>query len=161
MLIQKVCSENQVPSFAWKHSGWVFTEDNYAFTLRPWAGRWLFNTTVVLSNQAKLDAGEECLSAALPCDVAGLVKQFFRELPEPVLPTELQDAFLKAQQLSTEDERVSATMLLSCVLPDRSICVLRHFFDFVHNVSLRFLLFIWISFISTFSLSSSDYLHSA
>ncbi|XP_023286746.1 rho GTPase-activating protein 11A isoform X1 [Seriola lalandi dorsalis] len=87
--------------------------------------------------RAKLDAGEECLSTALPCDVAGLVKQFFRELPEPVLPTELQEAFLKAQQLPTEEERISATMLLSCVLPDRNLCVLRHFFDFLHNVSKR------------------------
>ncbi|KAM6912275.1 rho GTPase-activating protein 11A [Xenentodon cancila] len=87
--------------------------------------------------RTKLEAGEECLSAALPCDVAGLVKQFFRELPEPVLPTELQDAFLKAQQLPTEEERTSATVLLSCVMPDRNICVLSYFFDFLHNVSMR------------------------
>ncbi|XP_031703557.1 rho GTPase-activating protein 11A isoform X1 [Anarrhichthys ocellatus] len=87
--------------------------------------------------RAKLDAGEECLSTALPCDVAGLVKQFFRELPEPVLPTELQEAFLKAQQLPAEEDRTSATMLLSCVLPDRNLSVLRHFFDFLHNVSRR------------------------
>lgn len=87
--------------------------------------------------RAKLDAGEECLSTALPCDVAGLVKQFFRELPEPVLPSELQEAFLKAQQLPTEEDRTSATMLLSCVLPDRNLSVLRHFFDFLHNVSKR------------------------
>ncbi|XP_035529238.1 rho GTPase-activating protein 11A [Morone saxatilis] len=87
--------------------------------------------------RAKLDAGEECLSTALPCDVAGLVKQFFRELPEPVLSTELQEAFLKAQQLPTEEERTSATMLLSCVLPDKNLTVLRHFFDFLQNVSKR------------------------
>ncbi|XP_041669209.1 rho GTPase-activating protein 11A isoform X1 [Cheilinus undulatus] len=87
--------------------------------------------------RAKLDAGEECLSSALPCDVAGLVKQFFRELPEPVLSTELQEAFLKAQQLPTQEERTSATMLLSCVLPDRNLSVLRHFFDFLNNVSKR------------------------
>ncbi|KAL6105999.1 arhgap11a [Pungitius sinensis] len=87
--------------------------------------------------RAKLDAGEDCLSTALPCDVAGLVKQFFRELPEPVLPTELQDAFLKAQQLPAEEDRTSATMLLSCVLPDRNLSVLRHFFDFLQNVSKR------------------------
>lgn len=84
-----------------------------------------------------MDAGEECLSAALPCDVAGLVKQFFRELPEPVLPTELQEAFLKAQQLPTEEERTSATMLLSCVLPDRNVTTLHHFFNFLHDVSKR------------------------
>ncbi|XP_069007889.1 rho GTPase-activating protein 11A [Embiotoca jacksoni] len=87
--------------------------------------------------RAKLDAGEECLSTALPCDVAGLVKQFFRELPEPVLPAELQDAFLKAQQLPTEGDRTTATVLLSCVLPDRNLCVLGHFFDFLQNVSKR------------------------
>ncbi|KAM8915519.1 rho GTPase-activating protein 11A isoform 2-T2 [Spinachia spinachia] len=87
--------------------------------------------------RAKLDAGEECLSTALPCDVAGLVKQFFRELPEPVLPTELQEAFLKAQQLPGEEDRCAATMLLSCVLPDRNLSVLRHFFDFLQNVSKR------------------------
>ncbi|KAM6917552.1 rho GTPase-activating protein 11A isoform 3-T3 [Lycodopsis pacificus] len=87
--------------------------------------------------RAKLDAGEECLSTALPCDVAGLVKQFFRELPEPVLPTELQEAFLKAQQLPAEEDRTAATMLLSCVLPDRNLTVLHYFFDFLHNVSRR------------------------
>ncbi|XP_031134862.1 rho GTPase-activating protein 11A isoform X1 [Sander lucioperca] len=87
--------------------------------------------------RAKLDAGEECLSSALPCDVAGLVKQFLRELPEPVLPTELQETFLKAQQLPTMEDRTSATMLLSCVLPDRNLSTLRHFFDFLHNVSMR------------------------
>ncbi|XP_054894831.1 rho GTPase-activating protein 11A [Poeciliopsis prolifica] len=87
--------------------------------------------------RAKLDAGEECLSTARPCDVAGLVKQFFRELPEPILPTELQDAFLKVQQLPSTEERTSATMLLSCVLPDKNTCVLRHFFDFLHSVSQR------------------------
>ncbi|XP_026165630.1 rho GTPase-activating protein 11A isoform X1 [Mastacembelus armatus] len=87
--------------------------------------------------RAKLDAGEECLSTALPCDVAGLVKQFFRELPDPVLPTELQEAFIKAQQLHTEEERTSTTMLLSCILPDRNQSTLHHFFDFLHNVSKR------------------------
>lgn len=84
-----------------------------------------------------MDAGEECLSTALPCDVAGLVKQFFRELPEPVLPTELQEAFIKAQQLPTEEERTSATMLLSCVLPDRNVTTLHHLFNFLHDVSKR------------------------
>ncbi|XP_061699002.1 rho GTPase-activating protein 11A-like [Syngnathoides biaculeatus] len=87
--------------------------------------------------RTKVDSGEECLSAALPCDVAGLVKQFFRDLPEPVLPTELQEAFLKAQQLPTKEDRTSATMLLSCVLPDRSLSVLAHFFDFLQNISKR------------------------
>nr|XP_029542754.1 rho GTPase-activating protein 11A-like isoform X2 [Oncorhynchus nerka] len=87
--------------------------------------------------RVKLDKGERCLSTALPCDVAGLVKQFFRELPDPVMPTELHDAFLKAQQLPTKEDRTYATLLLSCVLPDRNMSILRYFFGFLNKVSQR------------------------
>uniref|UniRef100_A0A8C8FC55 Rho-GAP domain-containing protein n=1 Tax=Oncorhynchus tshawytscha TaxID=74940 RepID=A0A8C8FC55_ONCTS len=87
--------------------------------------------------RVKLDKGERCLSTALPCDVAGLVKQFFRELPDPVMPTELHDAFLKAQQLPTKEDRTYATLLLSCVLPDQNMSILRYFFGFLNKVSQR------------------------
>uniref|UniRef100_A0A7M4FME6 Rho GTPase activating protein 11A n=1 Tax=Crocodylus porosus TaxID=8502 RepID=A0A7M4FME6_CROPO len=85
--------------------------------------------------KSKLDRGENCLSAALPCDIAGLLKQFFRELPEPILPSHLQEALLKAQQLG--EEKKTVTMLLSCLFPDKTIDTLRYFFNFLRNVSLR------------------------
>ncbi|XP_016339939.1 rho GTPase-activating protein 11A-like isoform X2 [Sinocyclocheilus anshuiensis] len=91
----------------------------------------------VKSLRAKLDQGEDCLPTALPLDVAGLLKQFFRELPEPVLTSDLHSAFLKAQELPTDEERTSATVLLSCVLPDRNLNTLRYFFSFLKNVSQR------------------------
>ncbi|XP_023085997.2 rho GTPase-activating protein 11A isoform X2 [Piliocolobus tephrosceles] len=84
----------------------------------------------------KLDRGEGDLSSAPPCDVAGLLKQFFRELPEPILPANLHEALLKAQQLGTE-EKNKATLLLSCLLADHTVHVLRYFFNFLRNVSLR------------------------
>ncbi|XP_036398894.1 rho GTPase-activating protein 11A [Megalops cyprinoides] len=87
--------------------------------------------------KGKLDQGEECIPSALPCDLAGLLKQFFRELPDPVLPPELHEALLKAQQLPTAEERTSATLLLSCVLPDKNLHTLRYFFNFLKNVSQR------------------------
>ncbi|KAG7466324.1 hypothetical protein MATL_G00163890 [Megalops atlanticus] len=87
--------------------------------------------------KVKLDQGEECIPSALPCDLAGLLKQFFRELPDPVLPPELHEALLKAQQLPTAEERTSATLLLSCVLPDKNLHTLRYFFNFLKNVSQR------------------------
>ncbi|XP_063039719.1 rho GTPase-activating protein 11A isoform X2 [Engraulis encrasicolus] len=87
--------------------------------------------------RAKLDQGEDCLSSALPVDVAALLKQFFRELPEPALPSELHAALLKAQELPTPEERTSATMLLSCVLPERNVNTLRYFFSFLQSVSER------------------------
>ncbi|NXG03142.1 RHGBA protein, partial [Sakesphorus luctuosus] len=83
----------------------------------------------------KLDQGENCLSAALPCDVAGLLKQFFRELPEPILPPHLQEGLFKAQQLG--NEKKTATVLLSCLMADRTIEALRYFFNFLRTVSLR------------------------
>ncbi|XP_053924928.1 rho GTPase-activating protein 11A isoform X2 [Cuculus canorus] len=85
--------------------------------------------------KSKLDQGENCLSAALPCDVAGLVKQFFRELPEPILPPHLQEGLFKAQQLG--NEKKNATVLLSCLMSDRTIEALRYFFNFLRTVSLR------------------------
>ncbi|XP_007521751.1 rho GTPase-activating protein 11A [Erinaceus europaeus] len=86
--------------------------------------------------KSKLDHGESCLSSAPPCDTAGLLKQFFRELPEPVLPADLHEALFKAQQLRTEDKS-NATLLISCLMADHTIDVLRYFFNFLRNVSLR------------------------
>lgn len=88
--------------------------------------------------QAKLDQGEDGLPTALPLDIAGLLKQFFRELPEPVLTVDLHSGFLKAQELPSEEERTSATVLLSCVLPDRNLNTLRYFFSFLKTVSQRY-----------------------
>ncbi|KAG8449580.1 hypothetical protein GDO86_016288 [Hymenochirus boettgeri] len=87
--------------------------------------------------KTKLDNRENCLSTALPCDVAGALKQFFRELPEPILPTDLHEAFFKAQNLGTAKERMSATMLVSCLIPEKNIHVLRYFFSFLHTIASR------------------------
>ncbi|XP_019740659.1 rho GTPase-activating protein 11B-like [Hippocampus comes] len=87
--------------------------------------------------QKKLEYGEECLSACRPCDLASPVKKFFKELPEPVLSTKMQEAFLKVQHLPTKEDRTCATMLLSCVLPDANQSVMRHFAVFLLKVSKR------------------------
>lgn len=84
----------------------------------------------------RLDHGESGLSSAPPCDIAGLIKQFFRDLPEPLLPADLHEALFKAQQLGTEEKK-KATVLLSCLMPDHTIDILRYFFNFLRNVSLR------------------------
>lgn len=91
----------------------------------------------VKSLRAKLEQGEDGLPTALPLDIAGLLKQFFRDLPEPVLTVDLHSGFLKAQELPSEEERSSATVLLACVLPDRNLNTLRYFFSFLKTVSQR------------------------
>ena len=87
--------------------------------------------------QAKLNSGEGCLSKALPYDVATLIKQFCRELPEPLFPSELHAALLKAQALSDMQDRTSALQLLSCLLPARNSSCLHYLFNFLAKVSQR------------------------
>ncbi|KAM6915044.1 inactive Rho GTPase-activating protein 11B-like [Xenentodon cancila] len=87
--------------------------------------------------RAKLNHGESCLTTALPYDVATLVKQFCRELPEPLFPSELHAGLLKAQTLSTLQDRMAALQLLSCLLPARNASSLHYLFDFLCKVSLR------------------------
>ncbi|KAM4829860.1 rho GTPase-activating protein 11A-like [Thomomys bottae] len=87
--------------------------------------------------KSKVDHGDQSsLSSALPCDIAGLLKQFFRELPEPILPADLHEALFRAQQLGRE-EKSRATLLLSCLMTDHTVDILRYFFNFLRNVSLR------------------------
>ncbi|XP_044128072.1 rho GTPase-activating protein 11A-like isoform X1 [Bufo gargarizans] len=87
--------------------------------------------------KTKLENGEDGLSEAPPCDVASILKQFFRELPDPILPADLQDALIKAQNLGSDEERTSATVLISCLMSDLTLSILRYFCSFLHSVSMR------------------------
>uniref|UniRef100_A0A3Q3WY07 Rho-GAP domain-containing protein n=1 Tax=Mola mola TaxID=94237 RepID=A0A3Q3WY07_MOLML len=87
--------------------------------------------------RTKLNSGEGSLSTALSYDVATLIKQFCRELPEPLFPSELHEALLKAQALSNTEDRTSALQLLSCLLPARNSSCLHYLFSFLFGVSQR------------------------
>ncbi|KAG8560697.1 hypothetical protein GDO81_015082 [Engystomops pustulosus] len=87
--------------------------------------------------KTKLEKGEDALCEAPPCDVASILKQFFRELPDAILPADLQDALCKAQNLASDEERTSATILISCLMSEQTLSVLRYFFNFLHSVSKR------------------------
>ncbi|XP_028996897.1 rho GTPase-activating protein 11A-like [Betta splendens] len=91
----------------------------------------------IKSLRARLNRGDECFSSELPYDVATLVKQFCRELPEPLFPCEVHEALLRAQALATEQDRMSALQLLSCLLPARNGSSLHYLFDFLCKVSQR------------------------
>ncbi len=47
------------------------------------------------SSLEESEAWTEALSDASPLDVAGLVKQWLRELPEPLMPVHLQKLLLE------------------------------------------------------------------
>ncbi|KAF7656299.1 hypothetical protein LDENG_00043950 [Lucifuga dentata] len=86
---------------------------------------------------AKLNHGECCLSTALHYDVATLIKQFCRQLPEPLFPPELHTALLKAQVLPSLQDRTSALQLLSCLLPARNSSCLHYLFNFLFKIFQR------------------------
>ncbi|XP_026544237.1 rho GTPase-activating protein 11B-like [Notechis scutatus] len=92
--------------------------------------------TRIKALKARLEAGERCLHMALPCDVATLVKQFLRSLPEPLIPAELQGPLCQVQQRSRED-RESLTLLITCLLPPWNSSILRYFLSFLQEVAAR------------------------
>ncbi|XP_039365850.1 rho GTPase-activating protein 24-like isoform X2 [Mauremys reevesii] len=95
------------------------------------------SVTRIKALKAQLEAGERCLDSAAPCDLAALLKQFLRHLPEPLIPAELQDPLCRAQQHPAEGERGPLTLLLSCLLPCHSARTLRYFCTFLRDVAAR------------------------
>ncbi|XP_056395198.1 rho GTPase-activating protein 11A-like [Hyla sarda] len=87
--------------------------------------------------KAQLESGESGLTSAQPSDVATLLKQFFRELPHPLLTPELQDPLCQIQQSLSEEEKISATTLVTCLLPAIHGETLRYFCTFLHKVATR------------------------
>jgi len=85
--------------------------------------------------QARIDAGGELDKDSHPLDVASLVKQFIRQLPEPLLSSRLQAAFIQCHQLSTEAQRVATVHLLCLLLPRRHLAALRFAAGFFSRVA--------------------------
>uniref|UniRef100_T1IP69 Rho-GAP domain-containing protein n=1 Tax=Strigamia maritima TaxID=126957 RepID=T1IP69_STRMM len=67
-------------------------------------------------------------------DLASLVKQFLRELPEPLIFSRFHDAFLKAQTFA-EDKRFTCIMLLCLLLPVEHINLLRYVMSFLKRLA--------------------------
>ena len=74
-------------------------------------------------------------SEALPHDVASLLKQFFRELPEPLLTNHLHDHFLKCLLLGSKNEQTMAILLLCILLPVEHLYTLQYFVKFMAKVA--------------------------
>nr|XP_020642743.1 rho GTPase-activating protein 11A-like [Pogona vitticeps] len=71
--------------------------------------------TRIKALKRRLEAGERCLEMALPCDVATLVKQFLRDLPEPLIPAPLQGPLCQTQ--SGEKRLEAGERCLEMALP--------------------------------------------
>ena len=75
------------------------------------------------------------LNDANPLDVSSLVKQFFRELPDPLFTTYLHDTFLRTRCLDCESDRLPALLLLCLLLPSSHLATLRFTMAFLNSVA--------------------------
>lgn len=67
-------------------------------------------------------------------DVANVIKYFFRELPEPLIPTSLQETLLRS--LLVGENCVKSILLACLLLPPITINTLSFFMQFLYTVSL-------------------------
>ncbi|XP_067131963.1 rho GTPase-activating protein gacF-like isoform X2 [Centruroides vittatus] len=72
------------------------------------------------------------LDYAQPHDVSSLLKQWFRELPEPVIPKNVQNIFLRCYQV---DQNISACLLACLLLPPDHLYTLQHTVNFFSNIA--------------------------
>nr|KAG5692522.1 hypothetical protein BaRGS_018727 [Batillaria attramentaria] len=75
-------------------------------------------------NGQQIEEGHVVKSASVH-DVTALIKQFFRELPEPLLTSVFHDCFVRCYHLSPPDQ-VEAMLLLCLLLPPEHLSTLRY-----------------------------------
>ena len=94
----------------------------------------LFMAFFYSCTQEKLENGG-VIENVQPHDVASLVKQFFRQLPEPLLTAPLHDCFIKTQRLEDFDEQIEAVLLLCILLPLSHFSALQFSMRFLAKVA--------------------------
>ncbi|XP_046699322.1 rho GTPase-activating protein 7 isoform X3 [Silurus meridionalis] len=68
-------------------------------------------------------------------DVADMLKQYFRDLPEPLLTSKLSDTFLQIYQFIPVEERLQAVRAAVCLLPDENRDALHTLLCFLSDVA--------------------------
>ncbi|XP_048093261.1 stAR-related lipid transfer protein 8 isoform X1 [Alosa alosa] len=68
-------------------------------------------------------------------DVADLLKQYFRDLPEPVLTSKLTDTFLQIYQCVPKEQRLQAAQAAVILLPDENREVLQTLLYFLSDIA--------------------------
>ncbi|XP_036404142.1 stAR-related lipid transfer protein 13-like [Megalops cyprinoides] len=70
-----------------------------------------------------------------PYDVADMLKQYFRDLPEPVFTAKLTETFLQIYQWVPKDQRLQAAQAAVILLPDESREVLQTLLYFLSDIA--------------------------
>ena len=77
------------------------------------------------------------IANAHPLDLAGLLKQFFRELPDSLLPSPLDELFLRCCCLTATADRLHSLLQICLLLPHRHLAVMRYIMQFLWRVTLH------------------------
>ncbi|CAH1792956.1 unnamed protein product [Owenia fusiformis] len=83
----------------------------------------------------KLDRGELLPPGAHVFDVSSLVKQFYRDLPDPLLTKHLHDTFVKVFQIVDQENRQDLLLKLCLLLPSDHLSTLRYTMQFLAKVA--------------------------
>jgi hypothetical protein len=93
--------------------------------------------SIVEQYRAALDGGQEIEFDTVtdPHVVTGLLKMWFRELPEPILTWDLYEPFVQALAEKNEFNRLTYVRTLLLQLPPTNRYVLQHLFKFLRQVA--------------------------
>lgn len=87
------------------------------------------STSKQKQRKLELNQGKKFNSECHVFDACSLVKLFFRELPQPLIPYSHHDIFLKGLLLSTYEKEVNALMLACLLLPEDNLATLAFFME--------------------------------
>ncbi|CAK9290921.1 unnamed protein product [Gordionus sp. m RMFG-2023] len=72
-----------------------------------------------------------------PHDIAGLLKEYFRELPEPLMTDELHQSFLATRSIENDRAQIKILNYLLCLLPPTNRNTLEALMLFLHKITLH------------------------
>ena len=67
--------------------------------------------------------------------VAGIVKTFLRELPEPLIEKRYSDAFLQIEEIKEKEKKIEALSLIFILLSESRVSFLKYLLDFLLRVA--------------------------
>ena len=86
--------------------------------------------------QQQLESGKGFIGANVH-DVTALVKQFFRELPEPLFTSMYHDTFIRCYQLDNQELAKKAVLLLCLMLPGEHVNTLRFIMLLLSKIAVQ------------------------